>query len=117
MIFSDYTYYKEKFCGKLIPQDDFLYYASKSSEYINWQTFGRLENGVPKEYDEKVKKCCCALAESEYRFEQNSDISSEKNGSYSVTYAKKSDSSQNAEKNRIIAMYLGNTGLLYRGVV
>lgn len=116
MIFSDYTYYKEKFCGKLIPQDDFLYFAARASEYINWQTFGRLEAGVPEEYDTKVKNCCCALAESEYKFEQNGDISSEKNGNYSVTYAKKSDSSHNAEKSRIIAVYLGNTGLLYRGV-
>ena len=64
----------------------------------------------------KIKSCCCALAESEYKFEQNGNISSEKNGSYSVTYEKKSSSSYNAEKSRIIALYLGNTGLLYRGV-
>lgn len=116
MIFSDYTYYKEKFCGKLIPQDDFLYFAARASEYIDWQTFGRLESGIPEEFNAKVRNCCCALAESEYKFEQNGDISSEKNGSYSVTYAKKSDSSHSAEKSRIVAMYLGNTGLIYKGV-
>lgn len=63
MIFSDYTYYKEKFCGKLIPQDDFLYFAARASEYIGWQTFGRLESGIPEEFDVKVRNCCCALAE------------------------------------------------------
>lgn len=119
MILSDYTYYKEKFCGKLIPQDDFLYFAARASEYIGWHTFDRITDEYMKNEEAavlKIKSCCCALAESEYKFEQNSDISSEKNGNYSVTYEKKSDSSHNAEKSRIIAMYLGNTGLLYRGV-
>ena len=116
MIFSDYTYYKEKFCGKLIPQDDFLYFAARASEYIDWQTFGRLEKGIPEEYDAKVRNCCCALAETEYSFSQKADISSEKNGSYSVTYSSKNNSDHNTEKRRIIARYLGNTGLLYKGV-
>lgn len=115
MIYADYDYYKEKFCGKLIPQDDFSYYAARASEYIDWQTFGRLESEVPEEYDTKVKNCCCALAESEYSFSQKADISSEKNGSYSVTYQAKSSAENNVEKSGIIARYLGNTGLLYRG--
>lgn len=116
MIYADYDYYKEEFCGKLIPQDNFPYFAARASEYIDWQTFGRLESGIPEEYDAKVRNCCCALAETEYSFSQKADISSEKNGSYSVTYQAKSSVDHNAEKNRIIARYLGNTGLIYKGV-
>ena len=116
MIYADYSYYTEQFCGKLIPQERFEYLSARASEYIDWQTFGRLESGVPDEYLDKVKKCCCALAESEFEFRMNGNISSEKNGSYSVTYSAKSDNAHNAEKSLVIARYLGNTGLLYRGV-
>lgn len=116
MIYADYNFYKEQFCGRSIPQDDFRYFAARASEYIDAATFGRLEKGIPEEYVKKIQSCCCALAETEYRFDQKSDISSEKNGSYSVTYSAKNSSDHNAEKKRIIAMYLGNTGLLYRGV-
>lgn len=116
MIYADYDFYKEQFCGRTIPQDDFRYFAARASEHIDAATFGRLENGVPEECAEKVQNCCCALAEAEYKFEQRSDISSEKNGSYSVTYSSKNSSDHNTEKKRIIAMYLGNTELLYRGV-
>lgn len=118
MIYADYSYYKEQFHGVLIPETEFEYNAARASEYINWQTFDRITD----EYMEneaaalKVRSCCCTLAETEYRFNQRSDISSEKNGSYSVTYSAKNSSDHNTEKSRIIAMYLGNTGLLYRGV-
>ena len=118
MIYADYQYYKEQFCGNLIPQERFEYLSARASEYIDWQTFGRLESGAPDEYSDKVKKCCCALAESGFQSEsaQNGNISSEKVGSYSVTFSVKSDDERNAEKSRIISRYLGNTGLLYRGV-
>lgn len=116
MIYADYNYYIEKYHGSLIPQEQFEYLSARASEYIDLLTFGRLESGVPDEYYDKVKKCCCALAESEFMSDQNGNISSEKNGNYSVTFSVKSDDERNAEKNRIIARYLGNTGLLYRGV-
>ncbi len=118
MTYADYSYYREQFHGSLIPETEFEYSAARASEYIDWQTFDRITD----EYMEneaaalKIKSCCCALAESEYSFNQRADISSEKNGSYSVTYSAKSDGSHITEKSRIIAMYLGNTGLLYRGI-
>lgn len=116
MIYADYDFYKEQFCGRTIPQDDFRYFAARASEHIDAATFGRLENDIPEEHAEKIQSCCCALAETEYRFDQRSDISSEKNGSYSVTYSAKSSDSHSVDMNRIIARYLGSTGLLYRGV-
>lgn len=119
MIYADYGYYREQFHGVLIPETEFEYNAARASEYIDWQTFDRITD----EYMEneltvalKIQSCCCALAESEYSFSQRADISSEKNGSYSVTYSAKNISDHNAEKSRIISRYLGNTGLLYRGV-
>ncbi len=46
----------------------------------------------------KIRSCCCALAETEYRFNQNPHITSEKNGSYSVTYSAKNSKDHNAKK-------------------
>lgn len=115
-IYADYSFYTKQFHGSLIPQERFEYLSARASDYMDWQTFGRLENGFPEEYSEKVKKCCCALAESEFELERSGNISSEKNGNYSVTYSLKSEESQSSEKKRITARYLGSTGLLYRGV-
>lgn len=119
MIYADYSYYKEQFHGKLIPETEFEYNAARASEYIDYQTFDRITDEYMKSEEAaalKIRSCCCALAESEYSFNQRADISSEKNGSYSVTYSAKNSSDHNAEKSRIITRYLGNTGLLYRGV-
>lgn len=119
MIYADYSYYKGQFHGVLIPETEFEYNAARASEYIDWQTFDRITDEYMENESAAVLKighCCCALAEAEYSFNQKADISSEKNGSYSVTYQAKNSSEHNAEKSRIISRYLGNTGLLYRGV-
>lgn len=33
MIYADYTYYKERSCGNLIPQERFEYLSARASEY------------------------------------------------------------------------------------
>ena len=119
MIYADYRYYKEQFHGVLIPEAEFEYNAARASEYIDWQTFDRITDKYMENESAaalKIKSCCCVLAEAEYSFSRRADISSEKNGSYSVTYSAKSSSDHSAEKSCIISRYLGNTGLLYRGV-
>lgn len=119
MMYADYSFYTTEFNGSLIPEQDFTYRASKASEYINNVTFDRITPEL-LESDEaaalKIKSCCCALAESDYRFDQNSDKSSEKIGNYSVTYNNKPDSERKSDRWEVVDRYLGGTGLLYRGV-
>ena len=136
MIYADYTYYSGSYCGSLIPESKFGYCAARASEYIDQQTYDRLSAGVPAELTNKVSSCCCELAENIFRFSAVSgsgagtNIVSEKNGQYSITYQSASETIS-AQLNgtsygkgaglsdllyNIVSKHLGMTGLLYRGV-
>lgn len=140
MSYADYDYYKNSYGGSLITEDKFSFTAARASDIIDEATFSRLENSVPEEFSEKVRVCCCELAESIYSYTvrtgdsessggASSGIASEKIGQYSVTY--QSESEEQAKKLSlaigsdgnldklyygIILKHLGNTGLMFRGV-
>ena len=134
MIYADYAYYSANYGSSLIPAAKFSYYAARASEYIDQQTYDRLAKGVPEELTDKVSSCCCEIADNIYRFSADnvngsgagSEIASEKNGQYSITY--RSDSEKiSATLNgkgvglsdllyNIVSKHLGMTGLLYKGV-
>ena len=134
MMYADFAYYSGNYGGSLIPENDFDHYSAKASDRIDAVTFGRLENGIPDEFSEKVKRCTCELAEIIYIYStiskssvsaENSSISSEKIGEYSVQYTSSADriSAQFSSYrdfdgicNDTIRRHLSRTGLLYRGV-
>jgi len=67
--------------------------------------------------------CCCELAELCYMQEKNQRAAggktSEKNGTYSVTYSEKVLSGSEIDPEdavRIMDKWLSETGLLYRGI-
>ena len=65
MPYADHTYYTQSYRGQRIKEEEtFLMYAERASEYMDMVTFDRLSGGVPEEFSEKVKKCCCAIAEA-----------------------------------------------------
>lgn len=135
MMYTVYSYYSDKFGGSLIPKEEWRRAAGLASDYLDAATFGRLSDGVPEEFAEQVKRCCCALAEAIYSFQLgNGDASGnsgkpktqETIGAYSVSYAS-TGSTISALLNgaeaglqdylhSICMRYLGRTGLLYRGV-
>lgn len=120
MAYADFDYYKNSFKGSIITDSTtFNSMSEKATDYINSATFGRI-NSVT----DTVKRCCCALAETIlYKSDLDSGkiVESEKNGSYSVTYAKNTntntstDSAYQKKLKNICLQYLGNTGLMYRG--
>lgn len=65
MIYADFPYYQDFYCGTSITDAAaFRTAAARASEYIDSITFGRLRNGIPDAYTEQVKNCCCALSEA-----------------------------------------------------
>ena len=80
MQYADLIFYKAKFHGTKIPDDNFDYYAGIATDYIiaNFD-YSSAET-------EKLSKACCAVAEVYYSEESQNSISSEKVGDYSVTY-------------------------------
>lgn len=137
MAYADFTYYKDIFSGTLITDEAmFCTFAERASDFIDTATFDRLaDEELLNRYKTKIQKCACALAEQYFRRNtavsndflnhENMPKTSESIGSYSVAFANPldyvqevsmSDADFNKSLKSVILRYLGNTGLLYRGV-
>lgn len=133
MPYADFEEYQTIYTGTLFKsKEQFVPCAKRASDYMDAITFGRLESGVPEEFSEKVKKCCCALAENLFyydaKMQPDAAVSggakqSETNSRYSVTYSNPLDSlstltggSFETYQYNTALRYLGRTGLMYRGV-
>lgn len=137
MAYADFPYYQDFFKGTLIQSEEtFRTFAERASEFIDTVTFDRLQDkNILDTYQIKVSSCACALAEQFFR--RNTAFSngipsaddmpktSESIGAYSVSFANPydylqelsmSDSDFKKSLKSVILRYLGNTGLLYRGV-
>lgn len=117
--YADYAFYTDKYLGRIIPnENDFAYYALRASEIIDNKTFGRINEITPA-----VQLACCAAADELYsdasaRAKAASGVSSESVDGYSVSYrAYDTEAEKAAEKkvNAAIKLYLGSTGLMFRG--
>ncbi len=128
-MYVDFEYYTNTFGGTEIPEASFTRYEIKSRAFIDNITFDRLKNDNLL-IDDSVKNAMCEIMELNFKLDEaslsngESVKSSETVGNYSVTYAV-SDVEKNAvdrtQLNKvkyynIAKEYLGNSGLLYRGV-
>lgn len=145
MKYADFAYYRDEYCGSLIPEASFDFCSARASEYIDMHTFDRITDEYIQSNTaaaSKIRSCCCELSESIYSYSSLAEsgendgknegaaaIASEKIGQYSVNYRSEAEeqakklalaigSDGNLEKYyySIILKHLGNTGLLYRGV-
>lgn len=132
MAYVDYTYYSTSFGGTTIPETDFVRQEKKARVFLDNITFDRLKIDATL-IDDNVRDCLCDVMECKYKLDNekiNNDeangkiIASETTDKHSVTYAI-SDLEKNAidrsqldkvKTYNIAKEYLGNTGLLYRGV-
>lgn len=122
MIYADESFYKETYLLGRKPaiSAGFPFYARQASRIIDQYTFDRLK-GL-KVIPEAVQMCCCELAESGFRHEKQQRESggktSEKVGTYSVSFASAQESAADAgrEQRNIIMKWLADTGLCYQGV-
>lgn len=108
--YADYEFYKDKYLGQKIQESMFDALALQATNYINYITFGRIDQ---ENAAEDVKLATCAVAEVILKNEESGGKSSETVGKLSVTYNTKGT----AERKMYSAAYpyLAHTGLLYRG--
>ena len=65
MAYADFPYYQDFYLGSMIRDPTaFGRAAERASEYLDMVTFGRLLDGVPAPWEDRIRKCCCALAEA-----------------------------------------------------
>lgn len=124
MIYADESFYESKYLlgRKPVISTGFLFYARQASQIIDQYTFGRLKDTAEADIPEEVQMCCCELAEAELRSEKQKKESggktSEKIGTYAVTFGGALESAKAAaeERRAIVMKWLANTGLCYQGV-
>ena len=110
MAYADFTFYQNSYYGnKISTQTGFIAPSERASDYIDAVTFGRAALNTDDQITVKIKKCCCALADEIQNDNLIAGKTSEKIGSYSVSYA---DTSNKSKKYQIALQYLGNTGIM-----
>lgn len=115
--YADYAYYQETYKGAVLDTASFDTYARQATVYIKIQTFSRIDDA---NISDEVKMCCCDIAEITYKADKirHSGSTSEKVGSYSVSYESNAeiDKKLMSDSYTSLIAWLGTTGLLYRGL-
>ena len=106
MIYADFSYYRDTYCGEMA-EGDFKRLSRQASAYLDSVTFDRIPSVTDEKIMEKVKDACCAVTDVLLQKEQRDGIS--------VTYTTEG-STDEQRLYQAAVLYLGNTGLLYRGV-
>ena len=131
MAYVELTYYKEGYLlgkNQAVPDPEFGFWEKQARAELDTYTFGRLEANNNLITD-KVKDCTCAIAELLYKAHTLSEsnmaqgivgaLTSWSNdgnsGSVDTSQSVYTESGKRSEIQRIIYLYLGNTGLLYAG--
>lgn len=117
MLTVDYNFYLGVYRGKM-PMEDFWRLSVYASAYLDDLTMGRTAGELPAETEGKAKMALCAVADAYRLNEQGGGVASETNDGISVTYVAGAGSAK-TEGRRLYeaaALFLGPTGLLYRGV-
>lgn len=105
----EYSFYTDVYCGKM-SEGEFKRYSAAATAFVGQVTFNR---ELP---EDAGGRAICAVADVMKRGEERAGISREENDGIAVTYAGTSSAEVVAECYRAVALYLGGTGLLYRGV-
>lgn len=129
-MYVNYGYYESKYLlGRepTVPEDDFMFWEKQTERVLNQYTFGRLTADTGLLTDE-VKDCACELAELLYQADRSAQqaavqggvLQSYSNdgesGTFDLSQSTFTEEGKAKKISEIIHRYLGNTGLLYRGV-
>lgn len=129
-MYVNYGYYESKYLlGRepTVPEDDFMFWEKQTERVLNQHTFDRLTADMGLLTDE-VKDCACELAELLYQADKSAQQAAAQGGvlqSYSndgefgtfdLSQSTFTEEGKAKKISEIIHRYLGNTGLLYRGV-
>lgn len=114
MLTVDYDFYCGVFHGKM-PREDFERLSVYAAAYLDEVTMSRTADTLTADVEERAKRAFCAVADAYLLNEQGGGIASETNDGVSVTYVGNSKT-ESRRLYEAAALFLGPTGLLYRGV-
>lgn len=116
MIYADFSYYKDTYCGEMA-EGDFKRLSRSASAYLDSVCFDRIPSVTDEKIMEKVREACCAVTDA-ILLNENGVVSQESNDGVSVIYTRGVSNTLTDEERlyQAAVLYLGSTGLLYRGV-
>ena len=112
MPYADYNYYRDEYRGAMA-SDEYERLSRRASAHLDSLTFGRIEGEWVS--DPRVKDACCAVADVLQRCENGGELASETVGKWSRSYATQNRTPAQNIRSAVL-LYLGDTGLMYRGV-
>lgn len=117
MIAVDYSFYTDTFRGTA-EEADFNRLAVKASAYLDRVTFDRITDSLPTGTLIRVRLALCELVDALQLNERGGGVASESNDGVSITYVTGVGTAKTEDQRLYdaVALYLGGTGLLYRGV-
>lgn len=118
MAYADFTYYRDTFLGCLT-EAEYRPLARQASAYVDLATGGRSEAlSADDPLFPKLQDACCAVADALALNARGGGIASETNDGISVSYVAGvgQTKTDNTRLREAVSLYLGGTGLLYRGV-
>ena len=80
MGYTTYDFYKEKYYGDSIEESLFPKWNDRASEKLDYLTNGNITEESLAEYDEKIQKAVCALADTLYQIDYKTAHANDENG-------------------------------------
>lgn len=134
MGYTTFEFYESKYYGDSIEESLFPKWESRASDKLNQLTYGHINEDTLKEFDERIQKATCALADLLYQIdfktshasdEKGGNVKSMSSGGRSISFGTNETLvdkvlNDKTAQNRLcydtVCEYLSGTGLLYAGV-
>ncbi len=135
MKYTTYGFYKEKYYGDSIEESLFPKWEDRAADKLDQMTDGHINDATKTEFDERIQKATCALADLLYQIDyktahandpKNGNIKSMSSGGQSISFGSNETAvdkalGDKAAQNRLcydaVCEHLSGTGLLYAGVL
>lgn len=134
MGYTTYDFYQNKYYGDSIEESLFPKWEDRASDKLNQLTYGNINDAAKAEYDERIQKVTCALADLLYQIdyktthasdEKGGNVKSMSSGGRSISFGTNETlidkvlgdkTAQNRLCRDVVNEYLSSTGLLYAGM-
>lgn len=134
MGYTAFEFYRDSYYGDSIEESLFPKWEDRASMKLDQLTYGNINVETKAEFDEKIQKATCALADLLYQIDyktahandpKNGNVKSMSSGGQSISFGSNETLvdkvlGDKAAQNRLcyyaVCEYLSGTGLLYAGV-
>ena len=134
MGYTAFEFYRDSYYGDCIEESLFPKWEDRASMKMDQLTYGNINDETQAEFDEKIQKATCALADLLYQIDyktvhandpKNGNVKSMSSGGQSISFGTNETLvdkvlNDKTAQNRLcydaVCEYLSGTGLLYAGV-